>query len=278
MSTEIVDINILLRDAGNIIEKYEMLSRETGNTFNIFEIAGVSTKETMVCRVLAELLNPDGRHGQGYEYLNQFLSDCLGLHLSDQELRGAKVYREYPAQGRRIDIVINVGSRFIPIEVKIYADDGDDQCYDYYQFAMSRDSKTKVVYLTPFGEKPPDKSARELSYDAVLPISFANDIKNWLEKCLALPETIRKTPVREILLQFLSTIRGFTNQLEDKPMNEMIKLLTSSEQNMRKAIAIADTLEACEKEVVHKFFSAFQEKFDAALELIPLDNYNIGSN
>ena len=123
---------ILLNNVKAISEKYEFLRRETGGDFNIFEIANISTKEVAICRVLHDLLSPNGSHHQGDKYLKLFVANVLKLDdYAENGLANAKVYREYmTTAGRRIDLVIKTEtpSRFIPIEVKIYADEQEKQC------------------------------------------------------------------------------------------------------------------------------------------------------
>ena len=259
-------IRELLTQTGSIIDKYDAIARETGSNFNIFDITRIEYDEVIVCRVLAELLNPKGSHGQGGAYLKLFLEDCLNQHHHrENDIDKATVTTEHYADGRRIDIAIQVGKSFIPIEVKINAGDQDQQCYAYYEYAFKRmnNHHAQVVYLTLDGRSPKPYSARELGEDEILCISFAKHIKKWLKKCLVLPDTIQKAPVREILVQFISAIRKITNQLEDKPMNEMIQLLSASEMSMRNAQAIADTVEACRIQKVREFFHAFYERFKA---------------
>jgi len=254
----------LLSGTGSIIEKHEAIARETGRNFNIFDVARIDDKEVIVCRVLAELLNPKGRHGQGGAYLKLFLHDCLKLHeeISEEETENMRVTLEhFTNNGRPIDIVIEGNGKFIPIEVKIYADDQSRQCYDYCKFAQTKDSTAKIVYLTLYGDMPSDDSKGKLTDDDIIPLSFDYHVINWLEKCLAMPDTIRKTPIREMLIQFITAIKKITNQLEDKPMNEIIKVLSASEQNMRNAKTIADTFENCRTEIIKKFFYAFDERF-----------------
>ena len=252
-------ITRLLDKAGSIIDKYETISRETGGDFNIFEIADISTKETTVCRVLAELLSPLGHHGQKGDYLEIFLRYYLRYNFAKAEIEKARVTREYPADGRRIDIVIEVGGRFIPIEVKIYAGEGIDQCYDYFNYAKRMDGKARVVYLTLYGHLPSEYSAKDLSDNKILPLSFAYDVLGWLEKCLALPETIRKAPIREILIQLVSAIKNLTNQMEDRPMTDMVALLSESPQNMRNAEAIAISRNECKAEMTTRLFRAIEK-------------------
>lgn len=262
------EIGRLLGSTGSIIEKYKIISHETGGDFNIFEIADISTKEVVVCRVLAELLSPVGRHGQYGAYLDLFIQECLIGRLkrsfSRDEIDKATVSRESSTdENRRIDITIEVGDCFIPIEAKINAIDSASQCNDYFDYARQRyGNEAKIVFLTKDGRIPSEESAGGVKEDDIILLSFSRHILNWLEKCLMLPETIRKAPIREIIIQFISAIKRFTNQLEDKPMKEIKDLLSESERNMQNAYAIVDTLAACEKEMRKKFFDAFCEKFN----------------
>lgn len=269
-----VIINNLLVSTGSIIDKYSAIARETGRSFNIFEIARIEDKEVIICRILAELLDPKGRHGQGGAYLKLFMNGCLELGdmLSDAEVEVMQVTTERMTDKRRpIDLVIEGNGRFIPIEVKIYAADQSSQCSDYHVYARTRDVTAKIVYLTLFGDEPSEDSKGNLAEDDIVLISFDVHILGWLEKCLALPDTIRKTPIREILIQFISAIKKITNKLEDKPKMELVKLLSKSEQHMRNAKAIADTLEDCRHGIVTKFFAAFHDRFCNDLERQPTD-------
>ena len=172
-----------------------------------------------------------------------------------------------------IDIVIEIGGHFIPIEVKIYAKEQKNQCYDYHQFAQKKSTaKTKLVYLTLSGTEPSPESTKTLVVsEDIHTISFSNDILSWLESCIALPETIKKTPIREILIQFASAIRKITNQLEDKPKMEMIELLSRSSENMLHARDIANSMEACRAEIIKKLFGAIEEDLKGNERLKLLD-------
>jgi len=268
----------LLMLAGSIMDKYDAIDRETGRNFNIFDIARIEDKERIVSRLLAELLDPKGRHGQGSAYLRIFLKDCLGMGggFSEDACANLRVTTErYTDDGRQIDIAIEGSGRFIPIEAKIYAADQDRQCSDYWDYAHTLDKEAKIVYLTLYGGMPSIESRGGLADKNIVPLSFAKDILGWLEQCLALPDTIRKAPIREILVQFISAIKKITNQLEDRPMNEMIQLLSASEANMRNAQAIADSVEICRIQMVNQFFTAFEAKFKGNIERIDTDyDYN----
>ena len=269
----------LLNAVGSIINKHETVSFNTGSNFNIFEICGISSKELIVCRVLAELLSPQGTHGQKGAYLEIFLRDCLSNcflpEFSRREIDLARVYREYSTDsGRRIDIAIEIDDRFIPIEVKIFAGEQADQCYDYFQFAQKKSTaNNKMVYLTLDGSEPLQVSSKKLDKsENIQKISFSDDILGWLEKCISLQETIGKAPIHEVLLQFASTIRRITSQMEDKPKMEITGLLSSSSENMIHAKAIAKAMETCRTEMIIKLFGAIEEKLKGDERLKLLDD------
>ena len=37
--------------------------------YNIFSVLQIQSKEVLICRMIADLLNPRGQHGAGAEYL-----------------------------------------------------------------------------------------------------------------------------------------------------------------------------------------------------------------
>lgn len=253
---------LLLHEITAITKKYDMISQKTGECFNVFEIANIQTNEVTICRVLYELLSPTGSHYQGTAYLELFLKNVLLLNLSDEELHSARVWREYEIdQKRRIDLVIETVSHFIPIEVKIYADDQPNQCADYYKHAKN----SPVYYLTRFGNCPSEQSAKGLTptengYEQVECLSFSSNILHWLTDCVSLPTTLRLSPIREIMLQLMSVIRKFTNQIEGEKELEIKNILMKSPDNIRSAIAIQNSLESAQKQLMKQLFQAIEER------------------
>ena len=157
--------------------------------YNVFHTLGISAKEVIMCRFLADLLNPEGQHGCGISFLKSFMHDVLNEYsMSDILLARTEVATEYVLDHeRRIDIVIQNSRFFIPIEVKIYAAEQEGQCYDYYQYAKN----SRLVYLTRFGNVPSEYSRKKKSGTDILPIdriqciSWAKDICGWLNKLTA---------------------------------------------------------------------------------------------
>lgn len=105
--------------------------------YNIFKVLEVSRREVILCRFIADLLDPNGSHGLGITPLTIFVSEVLKRGDVTVDERYFQVETEYLIDNnRRIDIVIrDVKNNIVfPIEVKIDAKDQDAQLSDYYKY------------------------------------------------------------------------------------------------------------------------------------------------
>lgn len=255
-----MDHKELLEKISAISEKYDLLYKETGGYFNIFEVANLAENEVAICRVLQELLSPAGSHYQGYSYLKLFFQHVLDMDIPDAELQEATVSREYLIKGnRRIDLVIETSDFFIPIEVKIYAADQDKQCSDYYKAAKKHMQNPRIYYLTLDGSDPDECSKGDLSDFDIIKLSFSNHILEWLNLCLKEAGTIKVPPIREIIIQLIGAIRKLTGRMEDKKEMEVTNLLMASPANMRSAVEIQKAIDEARTEKMVKLFEAIEE-------------------
>jgi hypothetical protein len=267
-----MNVEKLLLEVSAISKKYEMINKMTGGYFNIFDIASISTDEVKICRIIYELINPKGSHYQGEKYLKLFVKYVLGLEdkITDEDYETINVYREYTIENdRRIDLVIEGRSIFIPIEVKLYAGDQKNQCHDYYKKAKN----SKVYYLTLDGRMPSKESANGLAevvdknnclqgFEEVEQISFRSHILLWLEKCVEVQETIRIASIREILLQFISIIRRLTNQSEGGAEMEIINTISNSSESFKSAIEITNCINKAKTIMLEKVLCELEKRVD----------------
>lgn len=139
--------------------------------FNVFDVLSVQYKEVIMCRMLKELLDPKGKHGKGNKFLKLFfqvIKESKCEIVPDEDLdksSNVQVSNEYVIDGnRRIDILVKVGTRYIPIEVKIEACDQQNQVRDYLNYCQTKleqsgnKGKTVLLYLTLDGHEPSEKS------------------------------------------------------------------------------------------------------------------------
>ena len=273
---KLFDVQELLSEISLTLKKFDTVYEYTGKKFNIFDILDIGEKEVMICRFMRELLSPFGSHYRGTIFLKSFVKKVLKLDdIPNSELENAEVLREFvTSQHRRIDIVIKTEKYFIPIEVKIYAGDQNAQIKDYaYEGKTSGKNYLGIYYLTRNGEEPSEKSS---CGEKVNCISFKEDITEWLEYCLKLPEVVETAPMRENLLQFTATIKKFTNQTEDDIKMEIIDRIKSSPQNLRAAKEVfsvfTDALWSLKKECFEKVKKKVHEQ--AQIEPNPKNKFH----
>ena len=242
-------------------------------SYNIYQLLDITDKEVQMCRILADLLDPDGVHDEGIKYLKVFFDTVLHIDLPDSVLWGAKVEREYPIiNKRRIDIVIDYQGGFIPIEVKINAEDMKSQCYDYYHFARKTDPDTFVVYLTRNGCMPSAYSLTgekgdRLDEKYIHCISFEGDILSWLDKI----KRIADENMVPMLEQFEGAVLDFLySEGESYKMDLSEKILENS-SNLRTAIAIADSLNFAKAELMKRLFQEFENQMEPLLKKYNLE-------
>ena len=227
--------------------------------YNIFKVLDVTAKEVVMCRFLADLLNPEGKHACGILFLKSFLQNILqNHHMSDTLLNHTDVCTEYVIDdGRRIDIVIQNAYFLIPIEVKIYADEQEGQCYDYYESAKN----VPIVYLTRFGDIPSEYSRKKkggtdvLPLDHILCISWKEDICNWLAELLAQ----LKEPIKSFVSQYIDGIHAFTKE-KDTDMEKNLEVLFESPEYFSAGIEIEKTMKTAKLKLMRLVFDDFKEE------------------
>jgi len=229
----------------NIKLLLEKLSRinfnnKQNDNYNILSVLGVDYKEVKICRLIGDLLNPNGAHGLGIMPLERFINiidDQNQIYNFDEEklLRADVVLEDVIDNNRRVDIAIHIGKTVIPIEAKIWAGDQENQICDYYNF-YKRNEKSikKIYYLTPMRKEPSKDSIGDLKKEQYKIITFNEEIKEWLneiKKDIG-PETDKNKRVYSMIGQFIEVINNMCQkEIELKKITEKIEWENSSEIN-----------------------------------------------
>lgn len=185
--------------------------------YNILTVLGVDNKEVRICRLIGDLLGPNGKHNLGYTPLKLFLEQLKpNVQFNDDVIKDASIVLEDVIDNnRRVDIVIYMSGNVIPIEVKIWAGDQETQLIDYYNYYCERFGSecTKIYYLTPTGNKPSENSCGNLKcgedYEV---ISFGETIKKWLDNILK--QDVKEIRVKSLIEQFIEVIKKMCNDAE----------------------------------------------------------------
>ena len=255
------NINNLLHSVAIIQKKYDEIAKITGENFNIFSIMRAENDEVRThSRIIAEFLNPNGIHNQGSVFLKLFFEEIKGLESikNDFEYDNAKILveeylgiidNEY-SEGGYIDIVIKDSKSQIVIENKIYASDQKGQLLRY----KKNYPNCKLIYLTLNGNTPSKMSyigtASKLELDEIILVSYRDEIKNWIEKCLE--KTYSLPIIRETLVQYVHLIKKLTNQTTNNTKTmEIIEIL---KKNVLQTFEISRSIEPLKSKLYYDFF------------------------
>ncbi len=233
MSADI--LKSLLARVQNILEQNRAIEKLRGENFNLFTILDRRNDEVKThSALLAELLNPQGSHGQGSIFLNHFFD--LLAKKTKQNINSADIDHTTVAVEKNVGNILGINSRLdiylsnkdtqICIENKIYAGDQPNQLERYKEFLARNTAKNNLlIYLTldaktyenPNKENPPKKLVEGEDY---FTLSYSEDILHWLQACLK--ESVEFPILRESIRQYIILIKGLTNQLVSDKMQEEI--------------------------------------------------------
>ena len=157
-----VELNPVLEAARKLERE---LDRHLAHRFNVFDYMGAGgPSEDTLSRIIADLLNPGARHGQGMALLGNlvemlFAEDGAPKPRPDFS-KPVRVQRERVIPGkRRIDITVELatgaGRWCLAIENKPFADDQRHQVRDYLKYLKGEyEDRFLLIYLSPRGEGP----------------------------------------------------------------------------------------------------------------------------
>ena len=140
------------------------LDAHLARRFNVFDY--LRRDELGLSRIVADLLNPEGKHRQGAIFLKLLLDGC-GLKdyapLGSTARPAVEVEVEKEIKGRRLDICAFINGYCLAIENKPYAGDQPSQVRDYLSSLRDLYSeKCVLIYLSRSGE-PPSPESLELA-------------------------------------------------------------------------------------------------------------------
>lgn len=247
-------IQTLLGKIGELQKKQIFRQAEVskrGENFNVFNVLGLWSEEVRLhSAMLAELLNPEGSHGCGDAFIVAFLRKVLNNDEKMPDLSKAIITTEYNIggitedgmSGGRIDILVEMPDESslpaLIIENKIYAGDQANQLRRYYNWGVGRffsPDKFKILYLTLDGSSPSADSigkGEDFNYET---ISYANNIRMWLNECASI--AYDKPKVRETIIQYNHLLDQITtSNMEDK--NILVEEIASNNDYLKNAVLL----------------------------------------
>jgi hypothetical protein len=257
-----------------------MVSQRIAPHFNSFQF--ISPDENGLSDIIAQFLDPNGRHGQRDIFLKSLL---VKIGMKDASTSGVTIKREAAAGvgDGFIDILIEAPKWRVVIENKPWAVDQHEQLERYWAHITRGEfnpARCRLVYLSANGQPPSDYSLRkklreELSSGparlyglslgplrdeavqvALYPTqSFDEIIQEWV--ALARPANVQ---------QFLHDFGDYINNTFGEPEDIMQErsealagMIRENRQMTEAALHTADAAEYIRAEITNNFFRAIED-------------------
>jgi hypothetical protein len=187
--------------------------------FSVFHY--IEPDEPRISEIVADLLRPRGRHGQGTAFLAEFLRV---LKFSACALEDAKIETEartvhISSHRRRLDILVDLGTCGVGIESKVFG--AEDQPGQLAEYASELDTRFggnfKLLYLSygptgPSAESLPERERDRLDDAGKLTVvACAEFLHSWIQVCESLCNAEK---VRWFLREFLAYIDAYMTRHE----------------------------------------------------------------
>jgi hypothetical protein len=189
-----------------IKEDYFQSKKKESNDFNIFKLLKMQNKEVETHnRLIGELLDPNGSHKMGLQFQQIFLE--LILPQKAEHIWQVEIEERFGAC--KFDISLRCENTRIVIESKIDSQEGFQQLKRYYDTLSQNQGINEfyILFLTKEGYTP--RSIHGKLKSKVIPISYINDISNWISECITIT---KNRNLREILHQYHDLLIGMKNQ------------------------------------------------------------------
>lgn len=267
----------LLDHVRGVVKHQNELDRVTGEQFNLFQILRIGHYEVSThSRILGDLLDPNGTHGQGPVFLQLFIKqvqshfadeDAVGITLFDPDFARVDLEKFIGArtetEGGRLDILLTDRSgNQVAIENKIYA---AEQTNWVRRYRNGLQKGTPLIYLTLNGDSAVEDDPKE--GEMLILLSYKDDIVAWLEACRKAAVTV--PVVRESLTQYLFLIRKLTNQNTGRSMNDkIIQTVLQSSESLDAYAALRDADSSIRGSIVRRLVERLRPHIPDDFELV----------
>lgn len=244
--------------------------------FNIFHY--LRNDELGLSKCIADLLDPQGPHGQKSLFLESFLEKIEKVNHLDVEKPVQVELEHQTLKGRRIDILLRFENGLIGIENKPWAADQYRQMEDYRRYLEQMCSNNQSWTLVFLSERDP--SDESISSDALaklakdkhyIQLDFKS-VEDWLQETSAKVEAPRvRTFVEELAAYVKQQINGELDMTEE---SEIISIVNASDENIAAAANIVKSWDS----ITSKLMAHFEKKLSPGFKDSSKVKYKAESN
>ena len=201
-------------------------------------LARIRPKEPEVSRIIGDLLDPRGTHGQGPLFLNALLGSLERTRVGRQDPVSVVVEASTEAN-RRIDIVVTTPTDVVGIENKRGARESANQLKDYHRHVLSEATRSdRRGTLVLLSDVPPEEG------DAVVHVAYQSSqgvlsLEGLLNVCMA---DIKAERTRAYVGEFIREQDGMANGRDDVFADAVLELPPSQMKAVAAAVLAGERL------------------------------------
>ena len=269
-------------------ETEEIMRKKGLNDYNILSVANKNSDEIMHSKIIASLLDIDGKHYQESLFLEKFLKI---IEMNDFiNIKNAKIETEKSGENQkdgRIDIYITDGEKHIIIENKINADDQKQQIQRYVKIIYQNNEEISpedilILYLSKNGKIPSKYSLGNLEIIGdylkenenkakFKAISYKKEILNWLNQCISEVENISN--LKESLKTYKEIVEKITNKYKYKGV-AMNEFLINNLDCIEDVYILHENFPSAMAKVANKFMKELEKYSNLECVNLKIDNQN----
>ncbi len=242
-------------NVGAVREAKRRFADRLAPEFNIFDY--FRADEIALSSCIADLLDPQGTHGQGSKFLVMF----FGIVCQDtnwiRNFENCKVVKEKQANDqRRIDVHLEFSEGIVGIENKPWAIDQYRQLSDYAKYlkVSARNNKWLLIYLCnndPSQESLTTEYRKELEEQEHFIHCSYFKLNDWLDCCRG---EARAPSVRFFIEELIKFIRiNINGELEMSEEKEVTDVVLESKRNLSAAFDVSSAMTSIKIEMLQGF-------------------------
>lgn len=268
-----MSVESLLAEVGKELKAGELARKRyaplLSPDFNVFSY--IEPDELRLSRIIADLLDPKGRHAQGAVFLERFLVwiGTTDWHAEDATSAWIEVPTTHnESKDRRLDILVDWrgDKRGLAIENKPWALDQTTQIEDYAAEMKKRYGDSwRLVYLAGMEGQVPDEGSiakvarKELEDSGNLVMKcYESMLTDWIDPCMAVCQSER---FRWFLKEFKSYVEATFMGVKDMTeMKEIAKKLIGSKESIEAMLSIREAYPEAMGILIEKLAGQLQDK------------------
>jgi hypothetical protein len=252
----------VLEERMKLVAGYEAgIARFESPRFNVFDY--IQPDENKVTAILADFLDPRGRHGQGDIFLSSFLARIGFDKPSKDAIAAAKVRREErTGYNRRLDLTIRAGPYIVALENKKHAREQKQQISDYLDYLESIPNVQWFFIFLKDGFDPEecDENRWKQKREEGRALAFSySQLSAWLRSCVTWVPAERVRAFVNDMATWTENLRG-GSKVSDLKKQIILDFIKSNPSHAETLLAVQDNGDFVRRGLISAFAKTLEKE------------------